>query len=214
MECRKQYIIIIIIFIQKEENEYGPEGKIVYENPDDIKDCDSKKNKKSSSENDDDDDEIDFDEDVEELENPEEIQKRENIKLREYEKQRLKYYFAVVECNSLEASSSIYDQCDGFEYLQSGNIFDMRYIPDDISFENREIKDEATEVPESYEPIDFTTSALEHTKVKLTWDEEDEEVYFIIFIYIYLYIFIYLLFFIEEKSVVEMGKYESSRYRE
>lgn len=52
----------------------------------------------------------------------------------------------------------------------------MRYIPDDINFDDREMKDKATDVPENYEPIDFTTSALEHTKVKLTWDEEDDEV--------------------------------------
>lgn len=96
------------------------------------------------------------------------------LKLREYEKQKLKYYFAVVECNSLDSASALYDQCDGFEFLQSGNIFDMRYIPDDVKFD-REIRDSATEVPENYEPVDFSTTALDHTNVKLTWDEEEPE---------------------------------------
>jgi hypothetical protein len=39
-----------------------------------------------------------------------------NIKLREYEKQRIKYCYAVIECNSKQTADEIYKECDGTQF--------------------------------------------------------------------------------------------------
>ncbi len=43
------------------------------------------------------------------------------------------------------------------------------------SFEARQQRDRASEVPPEYRAPDFTTSALQHTNVKLSWDAGDDE---------------------------------------
>ena len=55
-------------------------------------------------------------------------------KLREYELQRLKYYFAVVECDSVETGQLLYTHTDGTEIESTANVMDVRYIPDEITF--------------------------------------------------------------------------------
>jgi len=42
------------------------------------------------------------------------------------------------------------------------------------SFVKRQVRDTAEEVPSDYAPPDFTTAALQHTNVKLTWDADDD----------------------------------------
>ena len=42
------------------------------------------------------------------------------------------------------------------------------------SFAERQVRDTAEEVPADYAPPDFTTAALQHTNVKLTWDADDD----------------------------------------
>lgn len=44
----------------------------------------------------------------------------------------MKYYYAVVDCADVKTASSLYAQCDGLEYLRSGNMIDLRYMPDDM----------------------------------------------------------------------------------
>lgn len=41
-------------------------------------------------------------------------------------------------------------------------------------FAKRQVRDLAEEVPSDYTPPDFTTAALQHTNVKLTWDADDD----------------------------------------
>ncbi|KAJ1647507.1 pre-rRNA-processing protein esf1 [Coemansia erecta] len=94
------------------------------------------------------------------------------IALRKYELERLRYYYAVVECDAVETAHAIYKQCDGAEYEASANFFDLRFIPDDMVFSDTP-KDEAAHVPEKYEPLDFATQAMQHSKVKLTWDADE-----------------------------------------
>lgn len=90
--------------------------------------------------------------------------------LRRYQLERLRYYYAVVYCDSSSTSESIYQNCDGTEYESTANIFDLRYIPDDITFDD-EPRDECSSIPKYYKPLQFSTDALQHSKVKLTWDE-------------------------------------------
>ncbi|TPX62434.1 hypothetical protein SpCBS45565_g07043 [Spizellomyces sp. 'palustris'] len=98
----------------------------------------------------------------------------DNIKLRKYQMERLKYYYAVVECDSVETARAIYKTCDGTEYEKSANFFDLRYIPTGMDFDDSP-SDEACDVPAAYQPKDFVTQALQHSKVKLTWDEDDDD---------------------------------------
>lgn len=96
--------------------------------------------------------------------------------LRKYQLDRLKYYYAVIQCDSAQTAKVIYKSCDNTEYESSANFFDLRYIPEDMTFDD-EPKDKATVVPDNYTPTKFTTEALQRTKVTLTWDEDDVDRY-------------------------------------
>lgn len=95
--------------------------------------------------------------------------------LRTYQLDRLRYYYAVVVCSDKNTAHKIYDATDGSEYLSSSNFLDLRFIPDDVAFDD-EPRDECDSVPSGYKPIEFVTDALQHSKVKLTWDMHPEEV--------------------------------------
>ncbi|GBG28345.1 Pre-rRNA-processing protein esf1 [Hondaea fermentalgiana] len=95
-------------------------------------------------------------------------------KLRKYELDKLKYYFAIVEFNSVEAADHVYKECDGVEFERSSITFDLRFVPDGLEIE-RPVRDRVTDVSEDYRAPDFITKALQSTKVQLTWDEEDHD---------------------------------------
>ncbi|GBE78008.1 hypothetical protein BKA93DRAFT_722539 [Sparassis latifolia] len=95
--------------------------------------------------------------------------------LRKYQLERLRYYYAVLECDTVEAASHIYTELEGSELERSANVFDLSFVPDNMTFDD-EPRDEATDdlnVP--YKGLEFVTDALRHSKVKLTWDEDDPE---------------------------------------
>lgn len=96
-------------------------------------------------------------------------------KMRDYQFKRLKYFYAVAECDSADTAAKIYGECDGYEYESSCSVLDLRFIPDDVEFDE-EPKDVATDVNLSaYTPKLFTSSASTTSKVQLTWDETDHE---------------------------------------
>ncbi|XP_016139984.1 ESF1 homolog [Sinocyclocheilus grahami] len=96
-------------------------------------------------------------------------------KVRDYQFKRLRYYYAVVECDSIETAAKIYEECDGYEYESSCSMIDLRFIPDDVTFDD-EPKDRATDVDySSYKPKLFTSTATTTAKVELTWDETDHD---------------------------------------
>ncbi|CAK1556372.1 unnamed protein product [Leptosia nina] len=92
-------------------------------------------------------------------------------KLRRYQLNRLKYFYAVVECDSAATADKLYTECDGIEYESSATKLDMRFVPDDVTFD-QEPREECTKLPDlsKYRPRLFTTTALQQAKVELTWD--------------------------------------------
>ncbi|KAF4490339.1 Pre-rRNA-processing esf1 [Fusarium agapanthi] len=94
--------------------------------------------------------------------------------LRSYQLDRLRYYYAVMVCSSPAVAQKLYEAVDGREYQSSSNFLDLRFVPDDVSFDD-EPRDECEKVPESYKPVEFVTNALQSSKVKLTWDMHPEE---------------------------------------
>ena len=53
-------------------------------------------------------------------------------KYRRYEIQRLKYYYAIVEFDTVETASHVYRECEGTEIERSGNSFDLSFVPDEM----------------------------------------------------------------------------------
>lgn len=94
--------------------------------------------------------------------------------LRKYEKSRMRYYFAVVECDSVATANAIYENCDGVQLVSSSNALDLRYIPDDTTFKYPP-RDTATEVPANYKPPTRSSIVVDQTNVRLTWDETPQE---------------------------------------
>ncbi|XP_074944350.1 ESF1 homolog isoform X1 [Phalacrocorax aristotelis] len=96
-------------------------------------------------------------------------------KLREYQFKRLKYFYAVVECDSPETANKIYEECDGLEFESSCSFIDLRFIPDNVTFDDKP-EDIASEVNVAvYKPKYFTSAAMGTSKVDITWDETDHE---------------------------------------
>ncbi|XP_055957427.1 ESF1 homolog [Patella vulgata] len=94
-------------------------------------------------------------------------------KLRQYQINRLKYYYAVVVCDSVATATKLYDDCDGIEFETSCTKVDIRFIPDGMTFD-QEVKSVCTGV-EKYRPNYFANSALGRSSVKLTWDDNDHD---------------------------------------
>lgn len=97
-----------------------------------------------------------------------------STELRRYQLERLRYFYAILTFSTKEVAKHVYDSVDGAEYLSSANFFDLRFVPDDTDFSDDKPRDECERIPDGYKPNDFVTDALQHSKVKLTWDAEDK----------------------------------------
>ena len=99
-------------------------------------------------------------------------------KLREYELQKLKYFFAVIECDSARTALALYQNCDGMEFEHSANTLNLSFIDDEFSLPaltTAALREQCSEAPSKYSASTFTSRALQHTEVKLTWDGTDPE---------------------------------------
>ncbi|XP_062190458.1 pre-rRNA-processing protein ESF1-like [Phragmites australis] len=124
----------------------------------------------NDEDNDEDEDNSDYDDDDDENVDSD----KENNKLRAYELNRLRYYYAVVVCDSSATANHLYTTLDGTEFLKTANVFDLQFISDSMEFKHP-ARDVATEAPPSYKEPDFETRALQHSRVKLTWDDDEPE---------------------------------------
>lgn len=116
---------------------------------------------------------------VNEYEDADEIADMKNEELRErvrrYQLNRMKYYYAIAEFDSIESAELVYKELDGLEYEGSSIELDLRFVPDDIEFDSADIKAECDQVPDlsSYKAPMFINSALQQTTVNFTWDQTD-----------------------------------------
>jgi hypothetical protein len=67
----------------------------------------------------------------------------QNVLLRKYELSKLRYYFAIAECSSVAVAEALYEQLDGVEMEASSMVFDLRFVPEDIDFQGRKVKDQS-----------------------------------------------------------------------
>uniref|UniRef100_N1QXY1 Uncharacterized protein n=1 Tax=Aegilops tauschii TaxID=37682 RepID=N1QXY1_AEGTA len=89
----------------------------------------------------------------------------------ETENNRLRAY----ELNRLSATANhLYMTLDSTEFLKTANVFDLQFIRDSMEFK-RAARDVATEAPPSYKEPDSETPALQPSKVKLTWDDDEPD---------------------------------------
>lgn len=91
------------------------------------------------------------------------------IKLRKYEKDRLKYYYAIIDCDNKETAEHIYTECDGTEFELSGMKIDLRFVPEDQIFPY-EPKEKCDYMPVTNKVNNFLNRAMNHTNVELTWE--------------------------------------------
>jgi len=112
-----------------------------------------------------------------EPENDEAKSLRDMERVRQYQVKRLDYYYAIAEFNSDVAAECVYNKCDKNEYEMSATAFDLRFIPEDMEFNDdppKEVCDKAPDM-DTYKPKLFSTTALSLGKVDLTWDETDPQ---------------------------------------
>lgn len=46
-----------------------------------------------------------------------------------------RYYYAIVECDTVEAASHVYNELEGTELERSANVFDLSFVPDNMTFD-------------------------------------------------------------------------------
>uniref|UniRef100_A0A1I7TZB6 NUC153 domain-containing protein n=1 Tax=Caenorhabditis tropicalis TaxID=1561998 RepID=A0A1I7TZB6_9PELO len=98
--------------------------------------------------------------------------------VREYLVNKLKYYYAVITFDSVQSAIAVYEECDGFQFEETGLKMDMRFIPDEMEFEENRIKEflNAEDVNMSkYKAKKKSTSSIISTGAKITWDEDDPQ---------------------------------------
>lgn len=54
---------------------------------------------------------------------------------RSYQLERMRYYYAIIDCDSPKTASVLYDSCDGIEFESSAVRLDLRFVSDETSFE-------------------------------------------------------------------------------
>lgn len=99
----------------------------------------------------------------------------DEVALRQYELSKLRYYFAIAECDTIETANILYEQLDDVELGDSAMAIELRFVPDDLDLTTRDIRDSCHHLPHHYQPPQFVINALQHTKVECSWDKGETE---------------------------------------
>jgi hypothetical protein len=99
----------------------------------------------------------------------------DQIALRQYELSKLRYYFAIADCDSIETANVLYEQLDDVEMGDSGMVFEMRFVPDDLDLSSRDVSSTCSVIPHNYKPPEFVINALQSTNVECSWDEGEKD---------------------------------------
>jgi hypothetical protein len=102
-----------------------------------------------------------------------------NVAIRNYERLKKRYYFAIAEFDSINTACIIYDELDGVCGGFISEALDLRFVPEDTPnpSEKRDPVSEADKMPADYIPPTVETGNLtmDHSKVKCSWDEDPPE---------------------------------------
>lgn len=102
-------------------------------------------------------------------------EKAQQESIRRYQLLRTKFYWALVECDSVATANWLYDQMDGLEaHSMTPASLDLRFVPDELAPPYEPVNS-SIEVPSKYVALPTVRSALSHTKVKCTWDEAPQQ---------------------------------------
>jgi hypothetical protein len=47
-----------------------------------------------------------------------------------------RYYYAIVTCDTTDAAAHLYEELQGSELERSANVFDLSFVPEDMTFED------------------------------------------------------------------------------
>ena len=160
--------------MEKEKIE-GPDKSIFQVDPE----LKAEKTRKKLNENDDGVDENTNEKIIHNIEEVGEYEEEENtegvnaLELRKYELKKMKYYYAIVYCDTVKTASAIYNLCDGMEIERTGSFMDLRFVPDSLTEFPYPAKDICNKIPVDYKPNLKMNRAMQHSDVKLTWDSTD-----------------------------------------
>jgi hypothetical protein len=86
----------------------------------------------------------------------------------------MKYFYAVVHTNSKKTALKIFEEYNGFEFELTNIRLQLSFISDSLKFPQKPVES-VSEVPDDYifQGAAKLNKALNHTKVKLTWDIND-----------------------------------------
>jgi len=76
--------------------------------------------------------------------------------LRKYQLERLRYYYAIITCDTVDAATHVYRELEGTELERSANVFDLSYVADDMTFDS-ELRYQKSISVNSSKGVDFVT---------------------------------------------------------